>query len=122
MKLVVDEPESAALAAHLRPLAQQLATSRLAVVEVARAVHIANASIEAQARAREVLDGLVLVDVGGALLQAAAALASERLRTLDAIHLATIELVDPDEVLVYDVRLRNAARDAGYATISPGAE
>ena len=115
------ERESEALAEHLRGDARILATSRLAIVEVTRAVRVANGSIEAQASARVIFEGMLLVDVGAAILSAAAALATEQIRTLDAIHLATIELVDPDEILVYDRRLRDAARDLGYETASPGA-
>lgn len=120
MKLVVDEPESGALRQHTKRSDRRLATSRVAVVEVARAVRMANPSVEAQSRVRDLLDAAVLVDVSPTLLQAAAALASGGVRTLDAIHLATIQLVDPAEVLVYDRRLSVAAADAGYAVAAPG--
>jgi predicted nucleic acid-binding protein len=122
VKLVVAEPETEALARHVRRSGRRLATSRVAVVEVARAVRLANASIEGQSKARDLLDTTVLVDVSSTLLQAAAALASRTLRTLDAIHLASLELVDPAEVVVYDRRLAGAARELGYATVAPGAD
>ena len=122
VKLVLDEPESDDLEAYVEATGAQLGTSRLAVVEVARALRVGNASLEAQTKAADLLEESVLVDVGEPLLQAAAAIASRELRTLDAIHLATIEFIDPDEVLVYDRRLRESVREAGFTTVSPGAE
>jgi predicted nucleic acid-binding protein len=101
---------------------RRLATSRVAVVEVARAVRISNPSIEGQARARELFDSALLVDVSAVLLNAAAVLASTTLRTLDAIHLATLQLVDPEEAVIYDRRLTDAARALGYTTAAPGAD
>ncbi len=121
MKLVIAEPETEALRAHVQHSERRLATSRVALVEVARAVRISNPSIEGQARARELLDSVLLVDVSPVLLNAAAVLASRTLRTLDAIHLATLQLVDPDEAVVYDRRLIEAVRGLGYTTVAPGA-
>ena len=45
-----------------------------------------------------------------------------RLRSLDAIHLATARILAPelDALVTYDDRLVKAATDAGLATISPG--
>ncbi len=122
MKLVIAEPETPALREHVLRGGRRLATSRVAVVEVARAVRISNASIEGQARTRELFDRALLVDVSAVLLNAAAALASGALRTLDAIHLATLQLVDPEEVVVYDRRLAEATRELGYRTVAPGAD
>lgn len=51
----------------------------------------------------------------------ALALASETVKTLDAIHLATAVSVAPDAMLVYDRRLARAARDAGLRVEAPGA-
>jgi hypothetical protein len=41
-------------------------------------------------------------------------------RTLDAVHLASAETTEPDEMLVYDVRLAAAARALGLAVSAPG--
>ena len=65
---------------------------------------------------------MLLVDVGDVIIEAACILPRRALRTLDAIHLATLQLVDPDEVVVYDRRLADAARELGYRTVSPGAD
>jgi uncharacterized protein len=107
---VIEEPESATLAAHLEADPSLMATSRIALVEVLRAVGIANPSPAAQARAEELLESCLLVDVSPELLRSAARLASREVRTLDAIHLATAQSVSADAVLTYDRRLAEAAR------------
>jgi predicted nucleic acid-binding protein len=43
------------------------------------------------------------------------------LRTLDAIHLASAQIADPAEMIVYDRRLQTAAEDTGFVVVSPGA-
>ena len=121
VKLVIDEPESAELKEYLRRSPAQLASSLIARIEVARAVRIASPSLAVQADARSLLEELVLAPVGGAIIEAACHLASATVRTLDAIHLAALQLVDPDEAVVYDRRLGAAARELGYRTIAPGA-
>jgi predicted nucleic acid-binding protein len=99
----------------------QLTTSRIAVVEVTRTARIAAPRVETFARVRQLFDLVDLIDVGDTLLQAAARLASVELRTLDAIHLASADLAGPDEMVVYDMRLRQAAKGAGLPVASPGA-
>jgi uncharacterized protein len=121
VKLVVDEAESDALEDYLRQLPTRLASSRVARVEVTRAVRLANPSLALQAAVRERFDRMLLVDVGDVIIEAACHLASATVRTLEAIHLATLQLVDPHEVVVYDGRLIDAARALGYRTVSPGA-
>lgn len=46
--------------------------------------------------------------------------APPRLRTLDAIHLATAITLDVDEVVVYDERLIDACRHNGLTVTTPG--
>ena len=121
VKLVVDEPESAALKEYLRQAPAQLASSRVARVEVARAVRVASPSLAVQADARALLEDIVLAPIGEVIIGAACQLASAALRTLDAIHLATLQLVHPDEAVIYDRRLADAARELGYPTVAPGA-
>jgi hypothetical protein len=120
VKLVIEEPESAALDEHLVSQEHALATSRIALVEVERAVTIANPTDEARAEARRLLDSCHLVDVSDSLLRAAARQASRAVRTLDAIHLASAQRVGADEVLAYDRRLAEAARAAGFTVKHPG--
>jgi predicted nucleic acid-binding protein len=119
---VVEERESAALENYLGQVRTRLATSRVARIEVVRAVRLANPSLALQAAAREQLQKMMLVPVGEVIIEAACQLASATVRTLDAIHLASLELVDPAEAVIYDRRLADAARALGYATVAPGAD
>jgi predicted nucleic acid-binding protein len=119
VKFVIEEPESAALAAYIDEVKPTLATSRVALVEVVRAVGLANPAPEAREEAVRAVESCLLVDVTDVLLRSAMALASLTVRTLDAIHLASAQRVGADEVLVYDVRLREAAAGAGFSTVGP---
>lgn len=121
MKLVVDEPESADLSAHLRSDDAVIATSSLALVEVPRATSIANPSPEVQSETARLLESCLLIEVGNPLLRSAAALTSVELRTLDAIHLASAVELEPDELVTYDRRLAEAARRLGLPVSHPGA-
>jgi uncharacterized protein len=96
-----------------------LATSRVAVVEVLRAVGVANPQPKARAEAARLLDSCLLVDVDEALLRSAARLASREVRTVDAIHLASAQRLEPDEVLAYDRRLAEAASREGFQVSQP---
>ncbi len=118
---MIEEPESEALAAHLTEGGRALASSRIVLVEVPRATRIANPAPEVSAETRRLLESCLLVDVSRGLLQAAATLTSHDVRTLDAIHLATARQVGVDEMLVYDERLGQAARNAGLVVSHPGA-
>lgn len=117
-KLVVEEPESAALAARLS--GQVLVGSALLVPEVSRAVR------RVLGRQHDVLLaqvlGLVdLVTIDRAVLAAAADLAPASLRTLDAIHLASALALGErvTAFIAYDDRLLEAARVAGLAVEQP---
>ncbi len=119
VKLVVDEPESRALARYLTN-EPALATSRIALVEVPRAVTIANPSEELEAEAQRLLGSCLLVHVSDGLLRSAARLASPKLRTLDAIHLASALRVESDELLTYDQRMIDAALGHALPVSHPG--
>lgn len=108
------------MAAYLAVDEPALATSRIALVEVLRATAIADPRAEVAAEAQRLLESCLLVDVSDGLLRAAAELASLKVRTLDAIHLASATRIDADEMLVYDRHLRRAARGAGLAVAHPG--
>ena len=70
-------------------------------------------------RASSLLEGCALIDVDSEILEHAARLVNRRLRTLDAIHLASALLVGPEEVVAYDSRLLEAAKLAGLRSVSP---
>ena len=121
MKLVVEERETAELEAFVNVRTPLIATCAVAVVEVLRAVRIAGLGGEGALRARRYLDAAVLVDVDRELLEAAIGWTSARVRSLDAIHLASALRVGASEMLVYDHRLAEAAEAAGLDVLSPGA-
>ena len=118
MKLVIREDESAALRAFIRRRAGS-SSCALARVEVLRAVR--RHGPVATGRARQVVERFDLVRIDDALLDAAALLPVERLRSLDAIHLAAAQTFGRDlSVLVsYDERMLAAARELGIPVTSP---
>ncbi len=127
VKLVRDEPESAALRAFVRDA--DLVSCELLLTEVPRAVRRA-ADLDPRlpldlliARAGETLDALALLPLDRALLLAAGALDEPALRALDAIHVAAAVDVAPIDAFVsYDGRQAAAARLAGIRTVAPGSE
>ena len=125
VKLVRDEPESAALRAFIADA--DVATCELVLAEVPRAIRRA-AALDARldldvlvARAVDVIDAVALVPLDRALLLAAGALSEPSLRALDAIHVAAAASLTPiDGFLGYDERQAAAARLAGLRTFAPG--
>ena len=89
-------------------------------MEVTRAAVVANPATGYK-NASHLLETCELIDVDEPILNWARGLVNERLRTLDAIHLASALDIRPDEFLAYDRRLLNAAEAAGLRTSSPGA-
>lgn len=119
-RLVVAEPESAALVERLT--GQVLVGSALLVPEVSRAVRRSVGHLHDELLG-QVLGLIDLVAVDRAVLAAAADLAPPGLRTLDAVHLASaLVLRERVEALIgYDDRLLQAARAAGLAIERPAA-
>lgn len=120
VKLIAPEPETEALLGMFDSSAEG-ATSALATVEVMRAVRRARLGARALERARSVLASVARVAVDAPILESAAALAPRRLRSLDAVHLATaLALREELSWLVsYDRRLSEAAELAGLPAIAP---
>lgn len=118
VKLVVAEPESAALRRHLRARPVR-ASCALARVEVVRAVRLHDR--EATERARLVLSRTRLVRIDDDLLDAAAALGPGVLRSLDAIHIAAALTFGEElrEMVTYDARMAVAAAAVGVKTLAP---
>lgn len=124
MKLVVDEPETAALRAYLERA--DLISSELVLTELPRAINRAAATDPSLPRERllalagELLDAVGLLAVDRALLIAAGTLAEPRLRALDAIHVATAISAGPlDAFVTYDERQGATARLLGLRTTAP---
>lgn len=126
VKLVLPEPESEALRTYLS--GADLVSSDLVVTEVPRAVRRAvgnDASLALDSlmrRAGELIDAIALHPVDRPLLMGAGALAEPRLRSLDAIHVASAVSLDPIAAFVtYDERQAAVARLVGLRTVAPGA-
>jgi predicted nucleic acid-binding protein len=124
VKLVRDEPESAALRLFLHD--GDVVSCELVLTEVPRAIRRATADdprLELEVlmtRAGELIDAVGLLPLSRALLLAAGALSEPALRALDAIHIAAaIDLAPVDGFVTYDERQAAAARLAGMRTFSP---
>jgi predicted nucleic acid-binding protein len=121
VKLGTPERESDALRRHLAGCDVRL-TSRLAVVEVSRALVRRGAASAALVGAiRDAFTGLDIVELDERIATAASELLPPTLRSLDAIHLASaLALGDELEAFVtYDARLADAARTAGLTVVAP---
>jgi len=126
VKLVRDEPESAALRAYIAHA--DLVSCDLVLTEVPRAIRRAAALDrrlpldELLQRAGELLEAVALLPLDDAVLVAGGTLAEPALRALDAIHVAAASHVGPfDAFVTYDERQAAAARLAGLRTTAPGA-
>lgn len=118
VKLVVREPESAALGRFLRNQPERVSCA-LARTEVLRAIrHLGNAAVN---RARRVLRRIDLIRLDDSLLDAAGMLDPRILRSLDAVHLAAAQLIAPelDAIVTYDRRLRDSASLLGFPVEAP---
>lgn len=120
LKLVVEERESAIAAAHLSDKTAaggHLVASMLLYTELHCAARRRDLPFEV---VNNVLAGINLVDVTRSDLMYAAA-SPRRLRSADAIHLATAIRLQVDSLVAYDVELLLAAVESGLTTSSPGA-
>lgn len=117
-KLVVEEAETTPLQDLVRD--RQMASSRVAIVEVVKAVARANPDADPQA----VFAMLSFVELDADLARIAGATGGTGPRALDAIHVASaLRLGQEVETFVtYDSRQASAARTAGLVVDSPGAQ
>jgi predicted nucleic acid-binding protein len=126
VKLVRDEPESAALRTYIEDA--DVVSCGLVLAEIPRAVRRAAASdprlpLELLLRrSGELIEAIALLPVDNALLEAAGAITEPALRALDAIHVVAAAVLSPlDAFVTYHERQAAAARLAGLRTTSPGA-
>lgn len=120
VKLVVTEAESAALRRWLAEHSSQPRVSTaLVMVELPRAVMRAHPT--ALLQAHQVVSRVQKVVLSPQVLATAASLQPPRLRSLDAVHLASALLLRPElEAFVcYDQRLAAAAQDADLPVAQP---
>jgi len=115
-KLVVTEGESDELRAVV--LGRRLATSRVSVVEVGKAVGRARPDADAST----VLAMHAFVEFDAELAAVAAAAGGATLRALVAIHVASALRLGPEVewFLTYDDRQADAAAAAGLRVLAPG--
>ena len=118
VKLAVREPESAAVRSFLRRR-RPLTSSALARTEVARA--LLPLGDRAVRQGDDVLRRVELVRLSAGVLALAGRLLPSELRSLDALHLATAQLLGGDLRLVvtYDDRMAAAATALGMKVSSP---
>jgi uncharacterized protein len=118
VKVIVEEPGSVELRRWLADRPHR-ASSALARTEVVRAVR--RMGPEVAAKARRAIADLSLIAVDDALLDAAATVEPDVLRSLDAIHLAAARSLGDDllAIVTYDDRMTEGARLLGLPTVRP---
>ena len=121
VKLIRHESESEALEAEIGD--DRIATSLVGSIELRRALERESPNGMAHERWSRVTERLDLIAVTPVTGEQAGTVPPPRLRTLDAIHLATALLLQPelDAFVVYDRRLAAAATALGLRVASPGA-
>ena len=119
VKLVVKERGSSALLRWLSREQDHVLSSDLLRTELLRATR--RGAPRHMERARAVLDSIVILNLTTSTFERAAELDAERLRSLDALHLAAaLELGDDlDGLITYDDRLGEGARAYGIRVIAP---
>lgn len=115
-KLIIDENESAGLAAWLSRDDLVVQGTFLVETELRRLAHRENV---AQERVAELLDRYTLFELSSSLLREAGLLVGKALRPLDAIHLAAALRLGVDVLVTYDERLAEAAVAYGLRTLAP---
>jgi predicted nucleic acid-binding protein len=117
IKLVRSEAESRALRRELA--GRDLLSSALLVVEGRRAAR--RYGELASMRARAALSAITLLPLDEPILDAASELNPAELRSLDALHLATVVSLgeDLERLYCYDDRLASAARALGIEVAQP---
>ena len=126
MKRAVEEPESAALVVAIDRYFNDGAavlTSSLTRIEVSRALRaLLGTDSQPQDVTEEIaraLTGVAVSTITEDVVALTQRVAPSRLRTLDAIHLATAVLRAVDLVVTYDLRLAEACRHNGLAVEAP---
>ena len=118
LKLLVVEKESAALTDFID---FTIKSSVLTRVEVIRTLH--KIAPEKIAEAQIILDGIDLTPVNPAILSVAENFShSITLKSLDAIHVATVIFLDKsvEGVITYDKAMIKNANELGIKVVSPG--
>jgi len=108
---------------QLQRSGDELSSSSVSWIEVNR---VLRSRLETEHPARIVelvesaLSGVDEVPLGSVVASLARRIGSPKMRSLDAIHLATASVIDADVVVAYDRRMLSVASEMGFATLSPG--
>jgi len=122
LKLLFEEDESAALAQWISErAATPMVSSELVRIEVVRAARRLDPAVVPAART--LVSQLDLVPLTGTLIDEAADAGEPILRTLDAIHLASVLSIQADltAFVAYDTRLIAAVASVGIGAVRPSA-
>ena len=119
VKLIVDEPNSQNFGNWLKNCKGELFVSEIAHTEVARAIARVDANLHRQLKT--VLERFGIIRVSSQILAIASVLAPTKLRTLDAIHLASCLILgdDLDGLVTYDDSQTEAAQQNGITVVAP---
>ena len=102
---------------------RELTSSRLLEYEVWNRIHARGGSVATSASAQALLSGIELLEMTGQTLERALRPFPLAVRTLDGLHLATIEFIrargDAVELASYDNRLIVAAQRIGIPVVLP---
>jgi predicted nucleic acid-binding protein len=119
VKLGIHETESDALIESLNDV-EYVLTSVIGQVEFERAIRRRDPST-AERRIERVLAGIDVIPMDPEVVALAGAVHPADVRSLDAIHLATMLALkkDVDVAYIYDARLADAARAHGFEVRAP---
>lgn len=119
VKLVVEEPESRALEALVARFTSAV-SSVIAAIEVPRVARRTGVQ-EVEARADRVVAKVDLLQLADEIVRRSAQVGPPKLRTLDAIHLASALSLGAElhAFVAYDERLVEAGAAAGVNVVSP---
>ncbi|MET1071761.1 MAG: type II toxin-antitoxin system VapC family toxin [Umezawaea sp.] len=122
VKMIHAEEHSEELIAHVAQNPAVLLSSELSRVEVGRALTRNGEGPAARTRAEPLLEKIARLPVKSAIHHAAD-LPGKHLRSLDALHLATAQMLGSTltQFITYDKRLIQFALDAGLPVVTPGA-
>lgn len=118
LKLIVEEPESDALARTLDDEAPELVACWLLETELRRVAQ--RVDVLTQQHVSDLLDGVGLYEVPPSLFREAGLLPGAQLRSLDALHLSAAIRIGVDGVVTYDTRLAESAQVLGLDVLAPG--
>lgn len=127
LKRVIDEPGSERLRAALRDHVDRrdlLLSSPLAAIEVSRALRsrFDLSYAEAAGLVDDTMSGIAEYPIEDNVLILGRRLDPNRLRSLDAIHLASAILLDVDLLITYDDRMADAGHQNGLRCAAPSDE